>query len=147
MVHHGLVPGQTGDYAHRRLYVDLLVFPLDGLPRDCDPGGSGGNGGVHPLPGGPRPPGAAPPGVPHLISTVPGSFADDSHAAAVSDGMLACAGLTRQESASRILRSLTQRHLTDFESYAVAEFATEYFCPNEIPQGSALMQSALLHGP
>jgi len=24
---------QTGDYAHRRLYVDLLVFPVDGLPR------------------------------------------------------------------------------------------------------------------
>ena len=32
MVHHGLVPGQSGDYAERRLYVDLMVFPKKGLP-------------------------------------------------------------------------------------------------------------------
>jgi len=46
-----------------------------------------------------------------------------------------------------MLQSLTQRHLTDFESYAVAEFGTEYLCPNEIPGGSSLMENALLHGP
>ena len=33
MVHHGLVPGQSGDYAERRLYVDLMVFPAKGLPK------------------------------------------------------------------------------------------------------------------
>ena len=33
MVHHGLVPGQSGDYAERRLYVDLMVFPAKGLPE------------------------------------------------------------------------------------------------------------------
>ena len=33
MVHHGLVPGQSGDYAERRLYVDLMVFPKKGLPK------------------------------------------------------------------------------------------------------------------
>ena len=33
MVHHGLVPGQSGDYAERRLYVDLMVFPVKGLPK------------------------------------------------------------------------------------------------------------------
>ncbi len=33
MVHHGLVPGEAGNYAERRLYVDLLVFPVDGLPE------------------------------------------------------------------------------------------------------------------
>ena len=30
MVHHGLAPGQGGDNAQRRLYVDLLAFPGDG---------------------------------------------------------------------------------------------------------------------
>ena len=33
MVHHGLVPGQSGNYAERRLYVDLMVFPKKGLPK------------------------------------------------------------------------------------------------------------------
>ena len=33
MVHHGLVPGQAGNYAERRLYVDLMVFPTRGLPK------------------------------------------------------------------------------------------------------------------
>jgi len=65
----------------------------------------------------------------------------------VSDGLLVCAGFAPQERASQMLQSLTQRHLTDFESYAVAEFGTEYLCPNEIPGGSSLMENALLHGP
>ena len=33
MVHHGLVPGEAGNYAQRRLYVDLMVFPPGGLPE------------------------------------------------------------------------------------------------------------------
>ena len=33
MVHHGLAPGQSGNDAQRRLYVDLLAFPGDGTPR------------------------------------------------------------------------------------------------------------------
>jgi hypothetical protein len=33
MVHHGLAPGQTGNSAQRRLYVDLIAFPSGGLPH------------------------------------------------------------------------------------------------------------------
>ena len=33
MVHHGLAPGQSGNDAQRRLYVDLLAFPGDQTPR------------------------------------------------------------------------------------------------------------------
>ena len=33
MVHHGLVPGESGNYSERRLYVDLMVFPPSGLPE------------------------------------------------------------------------------------------------------------------
>ena len=41
MVHHGLAPGQSGDDAQRRLYVDLLAFTNGisrlGLPREIRP--------------------------------------------------------------------------------------------------------------
>ncbi len=33
MVHHGLAPGQSGNLAQRRLYVDLLAFPNGQPPR------------------------------------------------------------------------------------------------------------------
>ncbi len=33
MVHHGLAPGQSGDSAQRRLYVDLIAFPPGQLPH------------------------------------------------------------------------------------------------------------------
>ena len=37
MVHHGLAPGQTGNSAQRRLYVDLVAFP-PGSSRTSPPG-------------------------------------------------------------------------------------------------------------
>jgi beta-xylosidase len=37
MVHHGLSPGQSGNDAQRRLYVDLLAFPGDETPRLAPP--------------------------------------------------------------------------------------------------------------
>ena len=33
MVHHGLAPGETGNPAQRRLYVDLVAFPPGRLPH------------------------------------------------------------------------------------------------------------------
>jgi len=33
MVHHGLAPGQTGNTAQRRLYVDLIAFPPGQIPH------------------------------------------------------------------------------------------------------------------
>ena len=84
MVHHGLVPGETGDYAHRRLYVDLLVFPSEGLPRVAAraPAAALADATLYDddqsLP--PQPQQA----FLHLIRTVPGSFPGVSGAAAVA---------------------------------------------------------------
>jgi hypothetical protein len=59
---------------------------------------------------------------------------------------LACADLARQDSAAQIVGSLTRRHLTDFESYVVSEFAAQYLCPKMMTQQSSDMQQALLDG-
>ena len=83
----------------------------------------------------------------HLISTVPGSFSDDSKASELRDGALACTSLGRQEGASQIVGKLAARHLTDFESYVVTEFGAQYLCPKELTQESSDMQQALLDGP
>lgn len=147
MVHHGLVPGQSGDYAHRRLYVDLLVFPPGGLPRiaarapaaamaeatlyDDDPS----------LPRQPRP------AYLRLIKTIPGYFTGVGNSQAVSDGELACADLTKQDSEAQIVASLAARHLIPFESYVVAQFVAGYLCRSEEPQQSSDIQQALLTGP
>ncbi|MGO8825778.1 MAG: family 43 glycosylhydrolase [Acidimicrobiales bacterium] len=146
MVHHGLVPGETGDYAHRRLYVDLLVFPPEGLPRvaarapaaavadatlyDDDPS----------LPTQPRR------AFLHLLTTVPGSFSGVSSAAAIGDGQLACTDLAMDDSEARIVGALTGRHLSDFESYVVSEFAARYLCPKEMTEQTSDIQEALLDG-
>jgi hypothetical protein len=65
---------------------------------------------------------------------------------AVSDGQSACAGLARQDGPSKLVALLTQRRLTEFESYVVAEFAAQYLCPSEAPREASDMQRALLAG-
>ncbi len=132
MVHHGLVPGQSGDYAERRLYVDLMVFPKKGLPSVA-----------------PRAPAAAlavealyydDPDLPsqtqaaylHMVSIVPGTFSGVTTAAELSDGRLACTDFAHQEGVSAIADSLGGRHLSAFQSYIVGEFAAEYLCPTQL---------------
>ena len=44
MVHHGLAPGQSGNGAERRLYVDLLSFPGGQMPRLAPPRTGGRTG-------------------------------------------------------------------------------------------------------
>ena len=147
MVHHGLVPGQTGDYAHRRLYVDLLVFPTSGLPRVATRSAAAATAEATLYAGDPALPTQPRQAFLDLIRTVPGSFGDDGNASAVRDGELACADLARQEDAAQIVRSLATRDLTTFEAYVVSEFAAEYLCPSEVPHITSNMQQALLHGP
>ncbi len=147
MVHHGLVPGQTGDYAHRRLYVDLLVFPTSGLPRVATRAAAAAMAEDTLYAGDPALPMQPRQAFLDLIRTVPGSFSDDSSASAVRDGELACADLARQENAAQVVRSLAARDLTTFESYVVTEFAAEYLCSSEVPQTTSNMQQALLDGP
>jgi hypothetical protein len=147
MVHHGLVPGESGDYAHRRLYVDLLVFPLEGLPRVAVRAPAAAVADATLYDDDPSLPTQPHQAFLHLLTTVPGSFSGVSRTAAMSDGDLACADLAKQDSEARIVSTLTGRHLSDFESYVVAEFAARYLCPKEVPQQTSDMQRALLDGP
>jgi hypothetical protein len=147
MVHHGLVPGETGNYAHRRLYVDLLVFPPEGLPRVAARAPAAALADATLYDDDPSLPTQPEQAFLHLIRTVPGSFSGVSGAAAVGDGHLACAGLAKRESEARIESRLTGRHLSDFESYVVSEFAARYLCPMETAQQTSDMQQALLDGP
>jgi len=146
MVHHGLAPGQTGNEAQRRLYVDLIALPSGQVPRIA-----------------PRPPSAAlaeallyygDPNLPaqpaqaflSLIHKVQGAFSDDSDRAVVADAELTCNGLDHHEGADQVITSLTSRQLNEFESDLVAIFAAEYFCPQDSLQAVKDAQDALNQG-
>ena len=128
MVHHALAPGQSGNSAQRRLYVDLLAFPAGQPPRIA-----------------PGPPAAALaeaalyyndtnlPTQPDqaylaLVRRVGRSFSDDTDRSVVADGRFICSALSRNQASQQILLTLRERELTPFESYVVAIFATEYLC-------------------
>ena len=147
MVHHGLAPGQSGNDAQRRLYVDLLAFPGDGMPRLA-----------------PRPPAAAlaeailyfgdPSAPPQpdaaflaLLHKVPGAFSHDTDQALVADGQRACTGLAHEQGADDVIDSLTARGLDQFEACLVAITATEHFCPQNSLQALKDVQEALTQGP
>ena len=144
MVHHGLVPGQAGDYAERRLYVDLMVFPVNGLPKLAARAPAAALA-VEALyyddPGLPSQPQAA---YLHMVSIVPGTFTGVSTQAKLSDGSLACTDFAQQKSPGAIQRSLEQRRLTAFQSYVVGEFAAEYLCSQQLPHALADLRSALV---
>ena len=148
MVHHGLVPGEAGNYAERRLYVDLMVFPSGGLPEVAAraPAAAMAESELFfddpTLPKGPRQ------AYTHLISTVPvpGAFAGVSATQAVSDGRLACTGLATQADVPALVASLAARGLDAFEAYVVMEFAARYLCPGQVPQATSDMEEALLAG-
>jgi hypothetical protein len=146
MVHHGLAPGQSGNAAQRRLYVDLLAFPGDRTPHLA-----------------PRAPAAAlaeallyfgDPNVPPqpdqaflaLLHKVPSAFAHDTDQALVADGHLACAGLTHEQAADDFIDSLIARGLNEFEASLVGISATEYFCPKDSLQALNDVQEALSQG-
>ena len=147
MVHHGLAPGQSGNDAQRRLYVDLLAFPGDGTPRLA-----------------PRPPAAAlaeallyygDPDTPPqpdaaflaLLHKVPSAFSHDTDQTLVADGQLACTGLAHEQGADDVIDSLTARGLDQFEASLVAITATEHFCPQDGLQALKDVQEALTQGP
>jgi hypothetical protein len=148
MVHHGLVPGEAGNYAERRLYVDLLVFPVGGLPEVAARAPAAAMAEAELYYQDPKLPKQPDKAYSHLISTVPvpDAFNGVSHQMALSDGQAACAELGKQDGPSRLLALLTRRGLTDFESYVVAEFAAQYLCPSEVSRDASDMQQALLAG-
>ena len=146
MVHHGLAPGQNGDEAQRRLYVDLIAFPNGQPPRIA-----------------PRAPAAAlaeavlyyeDPGLPAqpqqaylaLLHKVPGAFSGDSDHAVEADARLACRDLNDSQDADQVIASLTNSHLSPFESDLVAITATEYVCPQDSLQALKDLRDDLNQG-
>ena len=129
MVHHGLVPGQSGNYAERRLYVDLMVFPAKGLPEVAPRPAAAAlaeEALYYEDPDLPKQPAAA---YLHLISVIPGTFTGVTDQAALGDGRLALPRI-RQAGERWCDRHLTsQRHLTLFQSYVVSEFAARVRLP------------------
>lgn len=147
MVHHGLAPGQTGNLAQRRLYVDLLAFPNGQLPRIArgDPAAALAEGVLYNddpnLPAQPR---AA---YLLLLRKMSGSFSHDSDASVLADGMLSCRDLGSHQSAGQMLRSLRDRDLSPFEGYLVAIFSTKYFCPQYVRQALIDVRQSLVGDP
>jgi hypothetical protein len=146
MVHHGLAPGQSGNDAQRRLYVDLLSFPTGQLPRLA-----------------PRPPAAAlaeallyygDPNTPTqpeqaflgLLHKVQSAFTGDTDQSLVADGQLVCTSLAHFQGADHVIGSLTARGLSQFEASLVSISATENFCPKDSLQALKDVQQALTQG-
>ena len=82
-----------------------------------------------------------------LVRGVGDAFSGASDASVVGDGRLACTDLGHRQPTAQVVQSLEQRHLTLFEAYVVAIFATEYFCPQNASQALADLQRALNQGP
>jgi hypothetical protein len=146
MVHHGLVPGQSGDYAERRLYVDLMVFPKNGIP-EIAPRAPAAALAVEALyyqdPGLPRQPRAA---YLHMVSIVPGTFTGVTTAAELNDGHMACTDFAHQDGTGAVESALGQQHLSAFQSDVVSEFAAEYLCPTQLPHALTDLRVALVNG-
>jgi hypothetical protein len=145
MVHHGLVPGEAGNYAQRRLYVDLLVFPTNGLPEVAARAPAAAMAEAELYYDDPHLPKQPAKAYGDLISTipVPGAFAGVSTKKAVADGYAACTGLAKQDGSSKLTSLLTGRGLSDFEAYVVTVLAGQYLCPNDYPREASDMQVAL----
>lgn len=144
MVHHGLAPGQTGNDAQRRLYVDLLAFPADGIPKLAPGLPAAALAEAVLYDGDPNLPSQPQAAYLALLHTVPGAFTDDADSRSIADGELSCRELGAHDSALQITRSLTTRGLNAFEAYLVAEFSTEYFCPQYSAQALTDAQQSLL---
>jgi hypothetical protein len=135
MVHHALAPGQSGNFAQRRLYVDLLAFPAGQVPRVAPgaPAAALAEAALYyndtDLPAQPDQAYLA------LVRKVGRSFSDDSDRSVLADGRLVCAGLGKDQSPQQMLLLLQRRQLTPFESYVVAIFSTEYLCAQEASRG------------
>ena len=146
MVHHGLAPGQSGDLAQRRLYVDLLVFPKGRLPWVAK-----GNAAAalaegelyNDDPDLPTQPTAA---YIRVLKDMSGAFGRDSDKAVVADGQTSCRDLGRHDDVKAVLRSLRHEDLEAFEAYLVAIFATKYFCPDYVSQALTDVRQSLVNG-
>ena len=143
MVHHGLAPGQSGNDAQRRLYVDLLAFPGAETPRLAPRAPAAALAEALLYFGDPNAPPQPDKAFLALLHKVPTVFAHDPDETLVADGQLVCAGLTHEQGADDVIESLTARGLDEFEASLVAISATENFCPKDNLQALKDVQEAL----
>jgi len=143
MVHHGLAPGQTGDNAQRRLYVDLISFPSGQPPRIAPSAASAALAEGVLYYGDPDLPAQPQQAYLTLVRKVGGAFSGDSDASIEQDGLAVCGDLGKHRSAAQVTRALSGRGLTPFESYVVSIFATLYDCPRYSQRALADVQEVL----
>ena len=142
MVHHGLAPGQTGNSAQRRLYVDLIAFPPGELPHLAarEPAAALAAAEVYYAdPSLPKDPRAAYLKVMHLA----GVSASASDTALVSSATTACTGLAHKQRYQQIIASLEARNLTTYEAYLAIILSAQYQCPGHISEATQVMVDAL----
>jgi Glycosyl hydrolases family 43/Protein of unknown function (DUF732) len=147
MVHHGLAPGQSGDFAQRRLYADLLAFPPGGVPSLAPRSPSAALAEAILYFGDPNAPPQPTAAFLGLLRKVPSAFTYDNDQTLVADGRLACDGLAGEHGADEVVDSLTSRSLDEFEADLVSISATEYFCPQYSLQALKDVQQALAASP
>jgi hypothetical protein len=143
MVHHGLAPGQAGNEAERRLYVDLIAFPDGQPPRLAPPAPAAALAQALLYYGDPNLPAQPDQAFLAVIHKAQGAFSDDSDQAVVADGELVCRDLAHQQNADQVIGSLRSRQLTQFETDLVAIAATEYFCAQDSRQALKDLQDTL----
>jgi len=142
MVHHGLAPGQTGNSAQRRLYVDLIAFPPGELPHLAarEPAAALAAAEVYyGDPSLPKDPRAAFLKVLHLA----GVSATANDAALMSSAATACTALANKKHYDQIVAALEARSLNVYEAYLAIILAAQYQCPSRIPEATQVMIDAL----
>jgi hypothetical protein len=142
MVHHGLAPGQSGNSAQRRLYVDLIAFPNGGLPHVAarEPAAALAAAEVYYAdPALPKSPDAAYLKVMHLA----GVSASASQTTLVSAATTACTDLGKHHHFEQIVANLEGHNLTTYEAYLALILAAQYHCPARIPEATQVMIDAL----
>jgi hypothetical protein len=143
MVHHALAPGQSGNLAQRRLYVDLVAFPRGELPRLAQgaPAAALAEAALYEnahLAPQPRQAYLA------LLHDVGRHWPDVNDAAAVADAELSCRDLRAHESAPQVQASLEKHALTEFQSDLVEIYSAKYFCPHYDEQETTNLRSSIL---
>jgi len=143
MVHHALAPGQSGNNAQRRLYVDLVAFPPGELPR-LAPGASAAALAEAVLYEDVQPTSNPEQTYLGLLHRVGKHWLHVNDHAAVADAEAACSDLARRQSASAMVHSLRARGLTQFQAYLVQIYAARYFCPGYEPQAVSNLRTSIL---
>ncbi len=142
MVHHGLAPGQAGNSAQRRLYVDLLAFPPGELPHLAarEPAAALAAAVVYyGDPSLPKVPKAAYLKVLHLA----GVSRTANDAALAASAATVCTALAHKKHYEQIVAALRARGLTLYDAYLAIILAAQYQCPSRIPEATQVMIDAL----